>query len=114
MHGGAEVTDLDRTLLSLIRGERATSPDRNVAQTQQAVMSLHQAWKAFRMGIIAAQPNFPESKEALGEYWRVMRNRFNDWYAAYLKGRIDKLASVGDRVVPSFNPPRAKRKEGSR
>lgn len=68
----------------------------------ESKMSRRQAWKAFRMGIIASGRRFPLDGQEAQDYWRLMRERFNEWFLSYLHDKADKIAkaSGADRTDP--------------
>lgn len=72
--------------------------------TVETVMTKPQAWKAFRMGVIAAcAPDRPDEA-----FWKVMRRRFDDWWISYADGlrRKREAALVQAHAAVPFNATR--------
>ncbi len=65
-------------------------------------MSRFNAWKAFRMGVIASLT--PVKADAA--FMKVMRKRFDQWFADYERGHARRSAGEFEPKKPSNTPRR--------
>jgi len=105
------MSEFDSAVLALVRKESSNliGAGSKAHDLQHATMGMRQAWKAFRMGVIASGYPIPDGDYAQ-DFWRVMRNRFHEWYAQYVASRLEKIDHVEPGSVRKpFNPPRRRR-----
>jgi len=72
-----------------------------IGERGKTLMTKIQAWKAFRMGIVASGALVPPGDvQEAQDYWRKMRGRFVQWFADYLSQGQPGTAAASAEAVP--------------
>lgn len=96
----------DHELRSIVRAVIAEGHEAKADHLSSAI-SARQAWKAFRMGVVASGVLIQKDQREQQRFWKVMRERFREWFASYAVGRLKKLDDEGSvDLREPFNPPR--------